>query len=131
MQDFIAAIRSEFKDENWEYLDFIADRVLDKESSDISPIDYVPYVLSPLEEAGSDYIKPFYGLEHNSIISKLYVAFKNGATWQREQLQPIIDEMLVALNKADSILEGNKYYEESLDKKQILSAISKAESLNN
>lgn len=31
LKDFITAIRSEFKDENWDYLDFIADRVIKKQ----------------------------------------------------------------------------------------------------
>lgn len=30
LSEFIAEVKKEFADENWEYLDFIADRVLDK-----------------------------------------------------------------------------------------------------
>lgn len=39
LKEFIEAIKSEFKDENWEYLDFIADRVLTKSNSEFSPIE--------------------------------------------------------------------------------------------
>lgn len=32
LKDFIGAIKSEFKDENWDYLDFIADRVISRQT---------------------------------------------------------------------------------------------------